>query len=349
MRFAKGIRMTRQGEALQADKQEPAPSTHPMRDGIIPVAVVIVNYNTREFLRSCLATVQLEAPSEVVVVDNASSDGSVEMVQADYPWAVLYANKTNLGYGAAANQAIARCTAKHVLLLNSDTLLPVGALQALSTYLDRHPRAAIVGPRLVNSDGTLQASCYPFPGPLDTFLENSTCAIFIGRLIRRYVPGIRRLYLRTWPHDYPRIVPWVKGAALAIRREAFNAVGGFDESYFMYFEDADLCCRLRKVGWEVHFAPVTTVVHVGSASTAHYRADMAAQLLHSTDQFYQRHSSRLSIAFMSVIVKSLMLSKWVGGTLRLAFTRDPMRCNAINESIAASKRVLFGNRQRHRH
>src|SRR5262245_26457705 len=133
-------------------------------DEITPIAVIIVNYNTCEHLRACLETVLAEAPSEVIVVDNASSDDSAQMVRAHYPWVVLCANKTNLGYGAASNQAIARCTAKHVLLLNSDTLLPVGALQALSTYLDRHPRAAIVGPRLVNSDGTLQASCYPFPG-----------------------------------------------------------------------------------------------------------------------------------------------------------------------------------------
>ncbi len=117
---------------------------------------------------------------------------------------------------------------------------------------------------------------------LDTFLENSTVAVFLGRLIRRYIPGIRRLYWRTWPHDSARIVPWVKGAVLAIRREAFKAVGGFDESFFMYFEDADLCYRMKKAGWEIHFAPVTTIIHVGGASTDQVRTDMAVQLLHST-------------------------------------------------------------------
>lgn len=325
------------------------PAGHPYGTEADSIAVVIINYNTCQELQACIGSIKPEDASEVVVVDNNSSDGSVEMVRSKYPWVTLLANKANVGYGAAANQAIANSTARYVVLLNSDTRLQPGSLKALSHYLDQHPRAAIVGPRLEGSDGTLQASCYPFPTPLDTFLENSTCAVFFGRLIRRYVPGIRGLYWRTWSHDSPRIVPWLKGAALAIRREAFNAVGGFDESFFLYFEDADLCCRMKNAGWQVHFAPVTTVVHVGGASTEQVRADMTAQLLHSTDLFYQRHSSRSSIAVMSVIVKSLMLAKWIGGTIRLAFTRDVKKCSAIAASIAASKKVLIGNGQRHRH
>lgn len=313
-----------------------------------PITIVIVNHNTCQHLCACLASIEPGTASEVIVVDNASSDGSVEMVQAAYPWVRLYANRTNLGYGAAANQAIAGCTAQYVLLLNSDTLMQPGALEALSRYLDQHPRAAIVGPRLVNSDGTLQASCYPFPGPLDTFLENSSSAVFIGHLIRRHVPGVRQLYWRTWLHDSPRVVPWLKGAALAIRREAFNAVGGFDESFFMYFEDADLCYRLGKVGWEVHFAPVTTIVHVGGASTERVRVDMAAHQLHSTGLFYQRHSSRLNVIVMSVIVKSLMLAKLVGGKILLVFTRDLEKIGVISDRIAACEKVVFVRSRNHR-
>lgn len=319
-------------------------TSHPNGTKTDSIAVVIINYNTCQELQACLGSIKPEEAGEVVVVDNNSSDGSVEMVRSKYPWVMLHANRTNLGYGAGANQAIAGCTTQYVLLLNSDTRLQPGALEALSRYLDQHPEAAIVGPRLVNSDGTLQASCYPFPGPLDTYLENSTCAIFFGRLIRRYVPGIRRLYWRTWSHDSARIVPWVKGASLAIRREAFDAVGGFDESFFMYFEDADLCCRLKKAGWEIHFAPVTTIVHVGGASTEQVRADMAVQLLHSTRLFYQRHRSRFSIGITTLILKGLMLAKWIGGTLRLPFTRDAQRRSAIEHTIAASKSVLLGNK-----
>jgi N-acetylglucosaminyl-diphospho-decaprenol L-rhamnosyltransferase len=305
------------------------------------LAVVIINYNTREQLRACLATVTKQMPSEVIVVDNNSSDGSAEMVQSHYPSVLLRANEINVGYGTAANHAIAGCTAKYVLLLNADTLLQPGALEAFSTYLDLHPRAAVLGPRLVDPDGNLQASCYPFPTPLDTFLENSTSTILLGRFIRRYVPGLRKLYLRTWPHDRARIVPWIKGAAVAVRRDAFEAVGGFDESFFMYFEDADLCFRLNAAGWQVHFAPVTAVVHVGGASTVQYRADMSVQLFASTVRFYQRHYPRARVAKLLLVVKTLMLAKCIGGSIHFCLAQDEKKRRELSESIAASRRVLL--------
>lgn len=308
---------------------------------MILIAVAIVNYNTREHLRACLATVLAEAPSEVVVVDNASKDGSVEMVQADYPGVLLLANKTNFGYGTAANQAIARCTTKYVLLLNSDTRLDRGALLALSIYLDLHPRAAIVGPRLVNTDGTLQPSCYAFSTPLNTLLEHST----LGQLIR-YVPVLRNKYLRTWSHSHARVVAWVKGAALAIRREAFEAVGGFDESFFMYFEEADLCYRLNAEGWQVHFAPVTTIEHAGGVSTKEARTEMAVQLFVSTMQFFQRHYSGIRLTKLIVTMKSILLARLTIDTVRLHITRNVGKRAKIAEDVATWQRALFGHWQR---
>lgn len=301
------------------------------------IAVAIVNYNTREHLRACLATVQSEAPSEVVVVDNASSDGSAEMVRADYPWVTLHANRTNPGYGAAANQAVARCTAQYILLLNSDTRPQSGTLTALSTYLDRHPRAAIVGPRLENLDGTLQQSCYPFPSPLDTFLDKST----LSRLIH-FVPVLRHHYLRTWRHTYSRIVPWVMGAALAIRRDAFQALGGFDESFFMYFEEVDLCYRLRNAGWQVHFSPVTTVVHMGGASTGQRRAAMMVQIFASEVRFYQRHYSKWLLLQFRLVVSTVMLAHIVVDAVRLHWTYDPSPRAHLAEDLGVWRYILSG-------
>lgn len=334
-----GLRKAGRREALTSG------TGHPTAINKELLSVIIINYNTCQHLKACLDSIEQKAAKKVVVVDNHSSDGSVEMVRSAYPWVELQANEINVGYGAAANQAIAGCASQYVVLLNSDTILKPGALQALIRYCDQHPQAAIVGPRLVNSDGTVQASCYPFPTPLDTFLENSTCAVFLGRWVRRYIPGVRKLYLRTWPHDSVRIVPWIKGAAYAIRVEAFNEVNGFDESFFMYFEDADLCFRLKKAGWQVHFAPVTTVVHVGGASTEPSRAKMALQLLDSTYLLYQRHSSRWNFFFMNVIIKHLMLAKWVSGIIRLSSTRDADKRSAIEENIVVSHKMLFGHRQ----
>jgi GT2 family glycosyltransferase len=305
--------------------------------GMPPVDVVIVNYNTRDLLRDCLRSVRLEAPREVVVVDNASSDGSAEMVQTEYPWAMLHSNKTNVGYGTAANQGIASCTAKYVLLLNSDTLLPTGALPALSTYLDEHPAAAVLGPRLINSDGTLQASCYPFPGTLSWIVDNDD----IGFLIRR-IPVIRNRLLRTWPHTHARVVPWVKGAALAIRREAFESVSGFDESFFLYFEETDLCHRLKAAGWHTHFAPVTTITHVGAASAVQRCADMTVQLAASNMLFCQRHYSPMRATALVMIMKITMVMRLIRDAIRLHIARDLAKSARIAADVEAWQRVLLG-------
>lgn len=305
--------------------------------GYTPMAVVIVNYNTREYLRACLATVLSEAPSEVVVVDNTSSDGSVEMVQAEYPDVTLHANKTNVGYGAAANQAIASCTAKYILLLNADTLLEPGALRALSSYLDLRSQVAIVGPRLVNSHGKQQPSCHPFPTPLNTLVHMSILSQLID-----YVPFLRNRYHYNSSPIRAGAVPWVHGAALAIRREAFEAVGGFDVSFFMYSEEVDLCYRLHAARWQVHFAPVATVVHVGGASTIQRRTEMEVQVFASTMQFYRRHSSRISRTQVVAIVKGLMLARLIRDMLHRCLTREAVTRARLAADMAAWQRVFLG-------
>jgi hypothetical protein len=329
--------MNKPAQSMVCGEQQSSLHVSPPRDDMNPIAVVIVNYNTRGLLRNCLAMVQAENPSEVVVVDNASSDGSVEMVQAEYPWALLHPNKRNIGYGAAANQGIASCTAKYVLLLNSDTLLHSGALSALTAYLDSDMRAAVVGPRLVNSDGTLQASCYPFPGTLTWFIDNDDLAWLVRR-----VPVLRNRLLRTWCHTRVRVVPWVKGAAVAIRRSAFEEVKGFDESFFLYFEETDLCRRLKAAGWQTHFAPVTTITHIGEGSTAQRCTDMTVQLVASNIKFCRQHYSAIWSAGLAIIMKGTVLGRLIRDVIRLGIGRDPSKSTRIAADVAAWLRVLLG-------
>jgi GT2 family glycosyltransferase len=298
-------------------------------------AVAIVNYNTLDHLRACLASVQAETPDEIVVVDNASNDGSAEMVRADYPNVTLYANRVNRGYGAAANQALAGSRAPYALLLNSDTRLTPGTLQALRQYLDQHAAAAIVGPRLVHPNGELQASCYPFPTPINVFLEQTTLDQLLGR-----VPLLRSLSLRTWRHTRSRVVPYVVGAALAIRRVAFEEVGGFDETIFMYSEEADLSYRLNQAGWQTHFAPVATVVHVEAASTAQRRAEMLYRLYISNMRFYRQCNSGASLETLMIIVRASMLAKLLRDSLRLLVTREPEIRALVAENVGVWQRVL---------
>jgi len=141
-------------------------------------------------------------------------------------------------------------------------------------------------------------------------------------------------------------VPWVRGAALAIRREAFEAVGGFDESFFIYGEEMDLCYRLREANWSVHFAPVTTVIHVGGASTDQRRTDMQVQLFASLRHFYRLHYSRRRLALLIVIVTGFAVAKWCLDRLRLAAVRDGHERARIEEDLAAWKRVALGRWRR---
>ncbi|HSG40398.1 MAG TPA: glycosyltransferase family 2 protein [Thermoanaerobaculia bacterium] len=303
-----------------------------------PMAVAIVNHDTRELLRDCLASVRAESPAEVVVADTGSSDGSAEMVRRDFPEAVLLADGGNPGFGAAANRAVAACSSPFVLLLNADTRVGAGTLQALAGHLRRNPRAAVVGPRLANPDGSLQVSCFPFLGTLQLMLEKTPAARWLAR-----VPVLRNRWLLSCSgHDRSRVVPWVLGAAMAIRREAFEAIGGFDPSYFMYSEEIDLCYRFKAAGWEVHFTPAGLVVHVGGASTGQRRPEMAVRQVASSKLFYRRHYSRPRVLALEAMISAAMLGRWVRDGLRLRLTRDEGRKRRLAEDVSIWRGTLGG-------
>jgi GT2 family glycosyltransferase len=294
----------------------------------LPISVVIVSYNSRELLRACLTSVEVEQCGEVTVVDNSSSDGSDKVVTQEFPWVRLIKSKTNSGYGAAANLAIASCSSKYVLLLNCDTLLQRGSLQALSDYLDQHPTVAIVGPSLVNLDGTHQASCFAFPTPLQTLLKETS---------------LSKLLSNDWLNSSPRFaqsVPWVLGAALTIRRQAFESVGGFDPSFFMYYEEVDLCYRLNKSGWQTHFTPSATVTHIGGASTKQQRTVMARQLYKSLCHFYRQHYSRTQRFQLKFILTYLMFRNMAKDSFRLARRTFRRRAHDQADDLLVWRSVL---------
>jgi N-acetylglucosaminyl-diphospho-decaprenol L-rhamnosyltransferase len=266
-------------------------------------AVVVVSRDDAVNLRPCLESVLADSPAEVVVVDNASSDGSPEMVSREFPGVTLVANWTNPGYGCAANQGFAACSAPVVLLLNSDTRIERGALDALRDHLDAHPRAAILGPRILDPDGGLQASCFPDLGSARLMLEKTPA----GRWMARLPAARNRWLLSTSGHDRPRVVPWVLGAVLAIRRRAFDQVGGFDPSFFLYSEEVDLCWRLRRAGWEIRFAPVAEVVHVGGATARRLGPVSELMRIDGARLFYRRHYSRPRAAALQGMIRAAML------------------------------------------
>jgi GT2 family glycosyltransferase len=298
------------------------------------VAVAVVSYNAHDALGRCLESVNAAGAEEVVVVDNGSTDGSIELVRSCFPRFELRVNEVNLGYGSAANQALAACRAPVVLLLNSDTEIAPGALEALDAYLRTHPRAAIVGPRLLNADRTLQRSTYPDPSVLDVLVGESGM-----HLVMRRIPLLRERSLRTWDHGRARRVPWVLGAALAIRREAFELVGGFDEDFFLYGEEVDLSRRLLELGHETHFAPVTNIVHIGGASTAARPAAMRRELILGWRRYLEKHGSPGSTRRVLRITRAIVWVRAVRDAVLAQLTRDELRRRQLLASSATWRRL----------
>lgn len=235
------------------------------------LSVNIVNWNTCRELRRCLASLRAAASRsslslEVVVVDNASVDGSAAMVAEEFPEIRLLANDENRNYAAGSNQALAVSVGEYVLLLNPDTVVPEGTLEALVGYLRAHPRAAGVAPALVLPSGSIQQSVRGFPAPL----------AILGELLglARYFPGgpLGGYRARTLPLDRPSVVEQPMASALLLRRAVLVQLGGFDEGFPLFFNDVDLCYRIRRAGWEIHYDPRIRVQHVGGAATRQVRA-----------------------------------------------------------------------------
>lgn len=238
------------------------------------IAVIVVNWNAREDLRACLRSLlPPESGSEdgpqvtysVWVVDNASRDGSAEMVRAEFPEAHLIANTENTGFSKGNNQAIAQSRepgSRYMFLLNSDAQVHPGALDALVAWADTHPQAGIVGPKVLNPDGSLQFSCRRFPTLGAGFFRNT----YLGRWFpnNRYAKD----YLMTeFDHAQVRSVDWVSGCAMLLRRAMIDQIGALDERFYMYCEDVDLCQRAWDAGWEVVYMPDALVTHaIGRSS-----------------------------------------------------------------------------------
>jgi GT2 family glycosyltransferase len=231
----------------------------------VSVAVAIVSWNTRDLLAACLESLRADADggrAEVWVVDNASTDGSPDLVRGAFPWVRLLALTDNLGFGPAVNRVAAQTDAAWIAPANADVAVEPGALRALVAAGERDPGAGAVAPRLVLPDGSTQHSVYRFPTLPFTAAFNAG----LYRVSRRARDAM--LLEGMWDPDRPRVVDWAIGALLVVRRAAWDAAGGFDEAQWMYAEDLDLGWRLRRAGWHTRYEPAARVRHAASAATA---------------------------------------------------------------------------------
>jgi GT2 family glycosyltransferase len=282
------------------------------------IAVAVVSYNTRDLLDRCVRSALAEGPASVVVVDNASSDGSAEHIRTHHPDVTVVANAHNVGYGAAANQALRHATAPLVLLLNADTELQAGCLAALAAFCSAEPRAGIVAPAIVNRTGEREPSVFPLPGSMAWLVENAPLAA-----VARRVPALRDRSVSLRELTTPQPVPWVMGCALLLRSDCMREVGGFDEDFFMYFEEVDLCHRVAEAGWRVFFTPDATVMHVGGASTSQVRTEMLVHHFRSTMRYYHRHHAGARLAFWVAAMRLKRVALLARDSARLLVEREP--------------------------
>ena len=236
------------------------------------LSVSIVNTNSRELLLACLET--LPRGADVVVLDNASEDGSADAVRQSFPDVRVIAQTFRAGFGANHNTVVRATDGRYVYVLNEDTTAGDWGFDRLVAYLDANPRVAALGPRLVYPNGRLQDSAWRFPTPLVSTLGLLT----VGKV------GVKQSH-----GDGPRAVDWVMGAALVLRREALDEVGLFDEDFFLYSEEVDLQFRLREAGWEVHYFPDATVVHHESQFSAEIPERRINEMWRSRHRYWRKH------------------------------------------------------------
>lgn len=265
---------------------------------MIELAIIIVNWNTRQLLAECIRSLYdtiADVTFEIWVVDNASTDGSPDEINREFPAIHLIRNADNVGFARANNQAMTVCNGRYFLLINSDAVARPGAVRSLLELARREQGAGVVGAKLLNVDGTFQASYTSFPGLFQEFMMLSG----IGRrLFGRWYPshGPR-------PGEGPSCVDYVEGACLLVNRDAYSQVGGLDEGYFMYAEEVDWCFRMKEAGWQVWYEPAAEIVHHGGASSNSRRTQREADLYQSRVRFFRKCHG----AFPTAVLKWLML------------------------------------------
>ena len=304
---------------------------------VIDLSVVIVSWNVSELLELCLSSLmecggQGGLQCEIIVVDNASSDDSPELVRQRFPTAQLIASESNLGFAMANNVGAAQSSGRYILFLNPDTEVIGDALSAMVAYMDRHPDVGVLGPTLLWPNGCVQSSRRRFPTLATAFIEST--------FFQQWWPSnpvLRRYYVQDQSDDREQDVDWLVGACLLVRRQAWKQVGPMDERFFMYSEELDWCRRLKTAGWRVVYTPSAEVVHHGAQSSSQVAAEREIHFQSSKALYFYKHHGaragevvRLFLLATYVYKSCLEAAKWLLGHKR------PLR----RERLAAYRGLL---------
>lgn len=302
----------------------------------LDLEIVIVSWNVIDLLEDCLSSIygatgaRLDAEGvlhlgsyavKVHVVDNASSDGSPQMVRERFPGVELTANPTNLGFTRGNNLALRRCRARHVLLLNPDTRIVGEALTKMLDYMERHPDVGVLGPQLRYGDGSLQSSRRRFPSFMTALMEST--------LLQQWFPKnrwLQRYHVQDVPADRVQDVNWVTGACMLVRRDVLRTVGLLDEDFFMYSEELDWCRRIVDAGWRVVYFPHAVVVHHGGRSSDQVVAERHIHFQRSKILYFRKHHGRIVAEVLRLFILGTYLFQVVEEGLKyLVGHKRPLR------------------------
>jgi GT2 family glycosyltransferase len=301
---------------------------------MVDLSIVIVSWNVRDLLRRCLHSildVQHSMRVEVIVVDNASTDGSSDAVRTEFPDVHVITNSENRGFPAANNQGLAIAQGRHVLLLNPDTEVVEDGLATMVAFADANPDVGMVGPQLLYPDGSIQSSRRRFP--------TLATAVFESTWLEPYAPRrlLERYYLFDQPDDAVQDVDWVMGAAMMARREAIEQVGPLDEGFFMYSEELDWCKRFREAGWRVVYLPTARIIHHEGKSSEQVVTARHIYFQTSKVRYFGKYHGRIAAeALRLFLLGNYVWQLGLEGAKWLVGHKRPLRA----ERVAAYRQVL---------
>lgn len=273
------------------------------------ISIIIVSWNVRPLLLQCLASLQDAADGarmEIILVDNASQDGTAAAVRAAFPDVQMIANDENRGFTVGNNQGLAVASGQYLFLLNPDTEVRPGALSELWRFMQAHPRVGIAGPRLRYADGGIQSSRRRFPTLVTLFTEST--------IVQEYWPGLPwfgRYYVADRPADETQAVDWIVGAAMFVRREVYEQIGGLDEGFFMYCEELDWCQRAVEAGWQVVYHPKAEVMHYEGRSSEQVVAARHIRFFSSRVRYTRKYHGQFASSCLRVWLLMTFVWQWL--------------------------------------
>lgn len=269
------------------------------------LSMVIVSWNVREDVVGCLRSIEENQPCtsfEVVVVDNASSDGSVDAIKRGFPDVTIVANEQNRGFAAANNQGIEQSRGEYIFLLNPDTIIPPNSLDVLVKFMDENSDVGVCGPKLLNDDGSIQRSARRYPSFRGALYRHT-----IFRYLRIFKNEYEKWLMKGFDYKAQTDVDQVMGAALMVRRSVIDRIGVMDERFFMYYEEVDLCYRIKQAGWRIVFTPEAKITHLGGKSSGQMPVRKRIMMLISLLKFFRKHRSKGVTAAFSCVFKLAIL------------------------------------------